>query len=60
MILTGMNMSVYELVEGTISLPEAGDMLFEKNHQVASGEATKAEISGYVKAMDIFTVGPII
>ena len=55
-----MDMSVHELMEGTISLPEAGDMVFEKIHQVASGEATKAEISGYVKAMDIFTVGPII
>lgn len=55
-----MDMTVHELMDGTISLPEAGEMVFEKIHQVASGEATKAEISGYVRAMDIYTVGPII
>lgn len=55
-----MDMSVHDVIEGTISMPEAGDCVYEKIHDVASGEATKAEISGYVKAMDIFTIGPVI
>ena len=55
-----MDLSVHEVMDGTISMNGAGDMVFDKIHEVASGEATKAEISGYVKAMDIFTIGPVI
>jgi len=28
--------------------------------QVAGGKSTKAELSGYTKAMDIYVLGPVI
>jgi altronate dehydratase large subunit len=55
-----MDLSVHGVVDGTLSMPEAGSAILEKMFGVASGEATKAEISGYVKAMDIYVTGPVI
>jgi altronate dehydratase len=34
--------------------------IFEEILEAASGKLTKAEISGYTKVMDIYTVGPVI
>ena len=55
-----MDLSVVSVMEGTETLPAAGRRIFEEMLAVASGKLTKAEISGYTKAMDIYTVGPII
>ncbi len=55
-----MDMSVVSVMEGTETLPAAGRRIFAEILAVASGKLTKAEISGYTKAMDIYTVGPII
>ena len=55
-----MDMDVSAVMDGEETLPEAGKRIFEEIVDVASGKLTKAEISGYVKAMDIYTVGPVI
>jgi altronate dehydratase large subunit len=55
-----MDLNVSPVMEGKETLPEAGDRIFQEIVDVASGKLTKAEITGYVKAMDIYTVGPVI
>ena len=55
-----MDMSVAGVIEGTESLPEAGERLVKTILDVASGEKTRAEITGYTRAMDIYTIGPVI
>jgi altronate dehydratase large subunit len=55
-----MDLNVSSVMEGRETLPEAGNRIFEELMDVASGKLTKAEITGYVKAMDIYTVGPVI
>ena len=55
-----MDVNVNAVIAGTESLPEAGKRIFQEIIEVASGKLTKAEISGYTKAMDIYTTGPII
>jgi len=55
-----MDMNVSPVMEGKETLPDAGNRIFREILDVASGKLTKAEITGYVKAMDIYTVGPVI
>jgi altronate dehydratase large subunit len=55
-----MDITVSAVMDGDLSLPDAGDLIFQELLNVASGKLTKAEISGYTKAMDIYTVGPVI
>jgi altronate dehydratase large subunit len=55
-----MDLDVSEVMEGTITITQAGQRVFEEILEVASGKMTKAEISGYTKAMDIYTLGPVI
>jgi altronate dehydratase large subunit len=55
-----MDMNVSGIMEGKTTLMEEGQKILAKILQVASGELTKAEISGYFKAMDIYTTGPVI
>jgi altronate dehydratase large subunit len=55
-----MDLNVSAVMEGAETLPEAGKRIFQEILEVASGKMTKAEISGYTKAMDIYTVGPVI
>jgi altronate dehydratase large subunit len=55
-----MDLDVSGVMEGDESLPDAGKRIFIEILEVASGKLTKAEISGYTKAMDIYTVGPVI
>jgi len=55
-----MDVDVSSVMEGAESLAEAGDRIFKEILEVASGKLTKAEISGYTRAMDIYTVGPVI
>jgi len=55
-----MDLNVSGVMEGTETLPAAGKRIVEEIIDVASGKLTKAEISGYTKAMDIYTVGPVI
>ena len=55
-----MDMTVASVIDGTESLPEAGARLVKTLLDVASGEKTRAEITGYTRAMDIYTVGPVI
>ena len=55
-----MDLNVSGVMEGTETLPAAGKRIFNDILEVASGKLTKAEISGYTKAMDIYTVGPVI
>ena len=55
-----MDVDVSAVMEGKESLPEAGKRIFQEMLEVSSGRLTKAEISGYTKAMDIYVVGPVI
>ncbi|MDC7786889.1 UxaA family hydrolase [Rhodoplanes sp. TEM] len=55
-----IDMSVAGIIDGTESLPAAGQRLVERILAVASGERTRAEITGYSRAMDIYVTGPVI
>jgi altronate dehydratase large subunit len=55
-----MDLSVHGVMEGEESLKQAGARLYEKLVETASGVETKAEVSGYVQAMDIYVTGPVI
>jgi len=55
-----MDLSVTRVMEGTERIDDAGKRIFDEIQAVASGKLTKAEISGYTKAMDIYMVGPVI
>ena len=55
-----MDISVSAVIEGDESLEDAGKRIFTEILAVASGKLTQAEISGYTKAMDIYTIGPVI
>jgi altronate dehydratase large subunit len=55
-----MDLNVSGVMEGTETLEAAGNRIYKEILEVASGKLTKAEISGYTKAMDIYTVGPVI
>lgn len=55
-----IDLSVHEVMEGNESLKQAGSRVYEKILETASGVATKAEVSGYVQAMDIYVTGPVI
>lgn len=55
-----MDITVSAIMDGDLSLPDAGNLIFQELVDVASGKLTKSEISGYTKAMDIYMVGPVI
>jgi altronate dehydratase large subunit len=55
-----MDLSVHQVMDGRESLGQAGTRIYEAIETVASGTGTKAEISGYVQAMDIYVTGPVI
>ena len=55
-----VDVNVSSILDGTETLHSAGKRIFKEIIEVASGRKTKAEISGYTKAMDIYMVGPVI
>jgi altronate dehydratase large subunit len=55
-----MDLSVHQVMDGRESLGQAGTRIYEAIETVASGTRTKAEVSGYVQAMDIYVTGPVI
>ena len=55
-----MDLYVGTILEGTETLPAAGQRLFTELFAFASGRLTKAEISGYTNSMDIYVTGPVI
>jgi altronate dehydratase large subunit len=55
-----MDLSVHGVMDGDESLKQAGNRIYEKLIETASGVETKAEVSGYVEAMDIYVTGPVI
>jgi altronate dehydratase large subunit len=55
-----MDISVHGVMDGDESLLRAGDRIYEKMLETASGVETKAEVSGYAQAMDIYVTGPVI
>jgi altronate dehydratase large subunit len=55
-----MDLDVSSVMDGRSSIEQAGETIFEEIIAVASGKRTKAEISGYTKAMDIYTIGPVL
>ncbi len=55
-----IDLSVEGLMEGIISMDEAGQAIFDEIVDVASGKHTKAESIGYCSSMDIWVHGPVI
>jgi altronate dehydratase large subunit len=55
-----MDLSVAGVIDGTESLPEAGQRVLRTIVEVAGGVRTRAEITGYTRAMDIYVTGPVI
>ncbi len=55
-----MDINLQEVMDGTLSIPDAGKQILENIIETASGQKTKAEVSGYTRSMNIYTVGPII
>ncbi len=55
-----MDLFVGTIMEGTETLPAAGQRLFAECLEFASGRLTKAEICGYTDSMDIYVTGPVI
>jgi altronate dehydratase large subunit len=55
-----MDLSVHGVMDGEESLKQAGRRIYESIVETASGTETKAEVSGYVQAMDIYVTGPVI
>jgi len=55
-----MDVDVSSVLSGKETLANAGKRIFREILEVASGKMTKAEVSGYTKAMDIYMVGPVI
>lgn len=55
-----MDLDLTGVMRGEMTLPEAAERIREKLLSVASGELTKAEISGYTNSMDIYMTGPVI
>jgi altronate dehydratase large subunit len=55
-----MDLYVGTIMEGTETVPAAGRRVFTELFAFASGQLTKAEISGYTDSMDIYVTGPVI
>lgn len=55
-----MDLSVHLVMAGDETLNQAGGRIYDVIETVAGGTRTKAEISGYVQAMDIYVTGPVI
>ncbi|MHC1745985.1 MAG: UxaA family hydrolase [Negativicutes bacterium] len=55
-----IDMNLSGVIEGTDTIPDAGQRILEELVRIASGGMTKAEISGYSNAMDIYMWGPVI
>lgn len=55
-----IDMSVHDVMDGDESLLQAGERIYEKVLETSSGVETKAEVSGYAQAMDIYVTGPVI
>jgi altronate dehydratase large subunit len=55
-----MDLSVSGVMSGEVSLEQAGGLIYEKIEETASGALTRAELSGYAEAMDIYVTGPVI
>jgi altronate dehydratase large subunit len=55
-----MDLSVHGVMDGDESLVQAGNRVYDKVMETASGVETKAEVSGYAQAMDIYVTGPVI
>ena len=55
-----IDMDLSGVIDGEDTLPNAGQKVFDRLLEVASGAQTKAEICGYCNSMDIFMNGPVI
>ncbi len=55
-----IDMNLSSVIDGSDTIPDAGQRVLEELIRVASGTMTKAEISGYTNSMDIYMWGPVI
>lgn len=55
-----IDLDISGVLDGELSLQDAGGRIFEDMLDVANGRLTKAEITGYTNTMSIYTTGPVI
>jgi len=55
-----IDLDLSAVIDGTDTLADAGQKVFDRLIEVASGAETKAEICKYFNSMDIFMNGPVI
>lgn len=55
-----IDMDLSAVIDGGDTIPDAGCRILEEVVRMASGNMTKAEISGYTNSMDIYMLGPVI
>ena len=55
-----MDVNAGLIVDGTRSIEEVGEEVFQQLIRVASGETTKGESIKYTKSMDFYCLGPVI
>jgi len=55
-----MDLCLNGILDGKTSLNDSGTLILDTLMETASGRLTKAEISGYTRSMDIYTIGPVI
>ncbi len=55
-----IDLDISDVLDGGLSLAEAGERIFDDMLDVANGRPTKAEITGYTNTMSIYTTGPVI
>jgi altronate dehydratase large subunit len=55
-----IDLDISGVLDGELSLPDAGGRIFQDMLEVANGRVTKAELTGYTNTMSIYTTGPVI
>lgn len=55
-----IDLELSAVIDGGLTILEAGKMIAKEIIAVATGKMTAAEISGYVNSMDIYMLGPVI
>ena len=55
-----IDLDLSDVLDGAMSLEDAGGRIFEDMLDVAGGRLPKAELTGYTHTMSIYTTGPVI
>lgn len=55
-----IDVDVSGILEGSMTMQSAGEIILKEMMEVASGKRTKAEGMGYDESMNIYTTGPVL